>query len=131
MKKLTIGILASLSAAAVIATGAIVGNSANVSEPEPTATPAAVVVSVEENTLRQETPDTIRPTVVVPPAPVVESPAPPPAPEPAPEPETWVNDDGSVEGGSGCPSPYVDNGYGCQVPICGVDENGNDIACQG
>ena len=131
MKKLTTGILASLSAAAVIATGAIIGVSSTTAEPEPSKTPTAVVVTVEENTLRQEMPDVIRPTVVVPPPPVVEAPAPAPAPAPEPEPEAWVNEDGSVEGGPGCPEPYVDNGYGCQVPICGVDADGNDIPCQG
>jgi len=123
---MTKGLIASLSAAAVIMTGAFIGVSATTAEPE-TVAPASSVVTVEENTLRQEAPETVRQTVLAPPAPIVEA----PAPAPAPEPEAWVNDDGSVEGGSGCPSPYVDNGYGCQVPICGVDENGNDIPCQG
>jgi len=139
MKNMTKGIIASLSAAAVITTGAFIGVSATTAEPEET---QAAVVTVDENTLRQETPNTVRQTVL--PAPVVEEaviepapaqepatePAPAPAPEPAPEPEAWVNDDGTVEG-AGCPSPYVDLGYGCQDPICGVDANGNDIPCQG
>ncbi|MGV8852334.1 MAG: hypothetical protein ACOH1M_07195 [Rhodoglobus sp.] len=57
-------------------------------EPEPAPTPTAVVVTVEENTLRQETPETTTPTVVIPPVVVVEAPAPvvEPAPAPAPPP---------------------------------------------
>jgi len=126
---MTKGILASLSAAAVITTGAFIGVSATTAEPAPELTPTAVVVSVEENTLRQEAPDVQRQTILAPPAPIVEAPAPAPAPEP--EPEAWTNPDGSVEGGPGCPPPYVDLGYGCQDPICGVDADGNDIPCQG
>lgn len=60
------------------------------------------------------------------PAPVVEAPAPQPVEEP---PAATVDENGAVTG-PGCPPPYVDLGYGCQSPICGVDENGNDIPCQ-
>lgn len=130
---MTKGIIASLSAAAVLTTGAIFGASAMNAAPTPAETPTAVVVTVEEDTLRQETPETQRPTVVIPPVPVAEAPvveAPVvQAPAPAPAPEAWVNPNGSVEG-TGCPSPYVDNGYGCQVAICGIDAQGNEIACQ-
>lgn len=115
MKKLTTGILASLSAAAVIATGAIIGASAMNAEPEET---KASFVTVDENTLRQETPNTVRQTVlpapvleeaVVEPAPVqapVAAPAPAPAPEPEPAPDygtpiPWIADPNpnNAEGG--------------------------------
>tara|TARA_R110002124_G_scaffold5003_8_gene31482 strand:- start:3819 stop:4247 length:429 start_codon:yes stop_codon:yes gene_type:complete len=118
MKKLTTGILAGLSAAAVIATGAILGVSSTTAEPEPSQAPTAVVVTVEENTLRQETPNTVRQTVlpapvleeaVVEPAPVqapVAAPAPTPAPEPEPAPDygtpiPWIADPNpnNAEGG--------------------------------
>jgi hypothetical protein len=117
MKNMTKGIIASLSAAAVITTGAFIGVSATTAEPEET---QAAVVTVDENTLRQETPNTVRQTVL--PAPVVEEtviepaptqepatePAPAPAPEPAPEPAPnygtpipWIADSNpnNAEGG--------------------------------
>ena len=117
MKNMTKGIIASLSAAAVITAGAIVGVSAMEAAPEET---RAAVVTVDENTLRQETPNTVRQTVL--PAPVVEeavivpapaqelvaepAPAPAPAPEPAPAPNygtpiPWIADSNpnNAEGG--------------------------------
>lgn len=68
---------------------------------------------------------TVTPIPSVPPVVVEEA----PAPAPVEEPPATVDGNGGVIG-SGCPLPYVDLGYGCQDPICGVDANGNDIPCQ-
>jgi hypothetical protein len=80
MRNLTKGIIASLGAAAVITTGALIGVSANTAEPVDVQTHSPSVVSVEEVVAPEET-STPAPTVE--PAPAVEEPAPEPAPEPA------------------------------------------------
>lgn len=68
------------------------------------------------------------PTEALPPAlPLDPTPA---AEQPVDEPPAATVDENGAVTGEGCPPPYVDNGYGCQVPICGVDENGNDVPCQ-
>jgi hypothetical protein len=77
MRKLTKGIIASLGAAAVITTGAVVGVSATTAEPVDVQTHSPSVVSVEETVAPEET-STPAPTVE--PAPAVEEPAPEPAP---------------------------------------------------
>ena len=121
MKKMTMGIIASLSAAAVITTGALVGVAATTTEPEPT--PTSNVVSVEENTLRQEAPDVQRQTVLPPPAPVIQEQAPAPTPEPEPEREQIS--------GSDCPDPYVMQNGRCNVAICRIEPDGTETPCEG
>jgi hypothetical protein len=79
MRNLTKGIIASLGAAAVITTGALIGVSANTAEPVDVQTHSPSVVSVEEVVAPEET-STPAPTVE--PAPAAEEPAPEPAPAP-------------------------------------------------
>lgn len=90
----------------------------------PVATETAAPVESRSFVAEPVHPETIAPAPVVAapvePAPVQEAPAPPAA---------TVDSNGGVTG-SGCPAPYVDNGYGCQSPICSVDENGNNVPCQ-
>ena len=125
---MTKGILASLSAAAVITTGAFIGVSATTAEPAPELTPTAVV-SVEENTLRQEAPDVQRQTILAPPAPIVEAPA--PAPEPEPEPAPAPEPEREAVSGNDCPPPNVEQDGRCNAPICRVLEDGTQIPCEG
>ena len=124
MKKMTKGIIASLSAAAVITTGALIGVAATTAEPSPEPTVAAVV-SVEENTLRQEAPDIERRTVLPAPAPVVVEPAPAPEPEPEPEPER------AEISGDYCPPPSVQQNGRCNAPVCRIEADGTETPCEG
>jgi len=128
---MTKGIIASLSAAAVLTTGAFFGASAMTAEPAPEQTPTAVVVTVEENTLRQEAPDTVRRSVLPAPEPVVEEtviatePAPAPDPAPAPEPER------EAVSGNDCPPPNVQRDGRCNAPVCRILEDGTEVPCEG
>lgn len=124
MKTQTLGTIAAIGAAAAVLTFAGVtfapllslGHSQVEEAPAPS--------------VRQFVPEAAHPTplpTVTPiPSVVVEE---APAPAPVEEPPATVDGNGGVIG-SGCPLPYVDLGYGCQDPICGVDANGNDIPCQ-
>lgn len=117
----TVGI--GVGAAVVIALGGgWAANAAGVFD-RPAPTPTSVVQ--DENST--PTP-TVTPTPT--PSPTAEPEVVEQAPAPEETPDAWINDDGTVEG-VGCPLPYVDLGYGCQDPICGVDADGNDIPCGG
>jgi hypothetical protein len=120
MRNLTKGIIASLGAAAVITTGALIGVSANTAEPIPVLTHSPSVVSVEEVVAPEET-STPAPTVE--PAPAVEEPAPEPAPEPEPEREQIS--------GSDCPEPYVMQDGRCNATVCRIEADGTETPCEG